>query len=124
MKTYEPSAGESIETTAQNMVQMATLFSEVVTAAFNDIPLDAAPNGDPKAIAEGYMTEMQRRSDEYRASPEYAARQMFTESDRMLTTMRADRDAYRIRATKAEQEVAEWKRRFDALLKITPEHKE
>jgi predicted nucleic acid-binding Zn-ribbon protein len=28
---------------------------------------------------------------------------------------------YRARSTKAEQEVAEWKRRFDALLKILPE---
>ena len=34
---------------------------------------------------------------------------------------RADRDAYRARATKAEQEIVEWKRRFDALLKIMPE---
>lgn len=31
-----------------------------------------------------------------------------------------DRDAYRARATRAEQEVAEWKNRFDALLMRTP----
>lgn len=33
---------------------------------------------------------------------------------------RLERDGYRARATKAEQEVAEWKRRFDALLERTP----
>lgn len=32
----------------------------------------------------------------------------------------AAREAYRARATKAEQEVAEWKARFDALLARTP----
>lgn len=32
----------------------------------------------------------------------------------------SERDQYRIRATKAEQEVAEWKRRFDLLLERTP----
>lgn len=35
-------------------------------------------------------------------------------------TLRTERESYRIRATKAEQEVAEWKRRFDALLAHTP----
>lgn len=34
-----------------------------------------------------------------------------------------DRDGYRTRATKAEQECAEWKRRFDVLLARTPEIK-
>jgi hypothetical protein len=38
-----------------------------------------------------------------------------------LEAARIDCTAYRTRATKAEQEVAEWKRRFDALLKIVPE---
>jgi phage shock protein A len=33
----------------------------------------------------------------------------------------SERDAFRARATKAEQEVAEWKRRFDLLLARTPE---
>lgn len=31
---------------------------------------------------------------------------------------------YRTRATKAEQEVAEWKRRFDVLLERTPKESE
>ena len=30
-------------------------------------------------------------------------------------------DTYRARVTKAEQEIIEWKLRFDALLKIVPE---
>ena len=38
-----------------------------------------------------------------------------------LLRAREDRDTYRARATKAEQEIVEWKRRFDALLKIVPE---
>jgi uncharacterized NAD(P)/FAD-binding protein YdhS len=29
-------------------------------------------------------------------------------------------EGYRARSTKAEQEVAEWKQRFDAMLKIVP----
>lgn len=33
------------------------------------------------------------------------------------------RDAFRARATQAEQECAEWKRRFDLLLARTPEAK-
>lgn len=37
-----------------------------------------------------------------------------------LHAARSDCAAYRTRATKAEQEGAEWKRRFDALLKIVP----
>lgn len=32
-----------------------------------------------------------------------------------------ERDSYRIRATKAEQELAEWKKRFDLLLARTPQ---
>ena len=42
---------------------------------------------------------------------------------RLLGEMHAvvrERDSYRIRATKAEQELAEWKKRFDLLLARTP----
>lgn len=38
-----------------------------------------------------------------------------------LSSLKEVAESYRIRATKAEQEVSEWKRRFDALLKILPE---
>ena len=34
-----------------------------------------------------------------------------------LAAMRVERDTFRARATKAEQEVAEWKARFDILLR-------
>lgn len=34
--------------------------------------------------------------------------------------VRRERDAYRSRATQAEQQVAEWKARFDALLQRMP----
>lgn len=75
MKTYEPGPGEDINDTARKMVTMAQHFGEVVTAEFNEIPLDAMPTSDPKDIAAGYMAELQRRSDEYHASPEYAESQ-------------------------------------------------
>ena len=39
--------------------------------------------------------------------------------DQLDSTLR-ERDVYRARATKAEQEVAEWKQRFDLLLKKEP----
>ena len=39
----------------------------------------------------------------------------------LLQNARAERDAYRVRATRAEQEVSEWKGRFDALLARTPD---
>lgn len=75
MKTYEPGPGESISDTARKMVVMAKHFGEIVTATFNEIPLDAMPTSDAEEIAAGYMAEMQRRSDEYHASPEYAESQ-------------------------------------------------
>ena len=34
-----------------------------------------------------------------------------------LAAMRVERDTFRVRATKAEQETAEWKARFDILLR-------
>jgi FtsZ-binding cell division protein ZapB len=34
-----------------------------------------------------------------------------------LSEMRVERDSFRARATKAEQETAEWKARFDILLR-------
>ena len=42
-----------------------------------------------------------------------------TEED--LRAVKQAAEAYRSRATKAEQETAEWKRRFDLLLARTPE---
>jgi hypothetical protein len=40
------------------------------------------------------------------------------QSDSELRIVRAALTEYRARATKAEQELAEWKRRFDELLKL------
>jgi hypothetical protein len=37
---------------------------------------------------------------------------------KQLNTARIECGSYRVRATKAEQEVAEWKARFDELLKF------
>ena len=40
--------------------------------------------------------------------------------DKLAVHLSSERDRYRIRATKAEQEAAEWKQRFDALLARVP----
>lgn len=40
--------------------------------------------------------------------------------DAQLSRLKATVNEYRARATKAEQECAEWKRRFDLLLERTP----
>ena len=47
------------------------------------------------------------------------ARANIKELQRALSEAEKQRTAYRERATKAEQEAAEWKRRFDILLLIT-----
>lgn len=40
---------------------------------------------------------------------------------REVIAMRSERDAYCRRAARAEQAIAEWKKRFDALLKLMGE---
>ena len=57
-------------------------------------------------------------------SPEIELRYLkraYSRQEADLLSARTYRDTYRARATQAEQEIAEWKRRFDALLKIVPE---
>lgn len=57
------------------------------------------------------------------ASPETqlrAANKRIRELDKLLLDMRESRDQYRARSTRAEQETAEWKFRFDRLLERTP----
>lgn len=44
------------------------------------------------------------------------ARREIRDLEKHLAGTVKDRETYRIRATKAEQECAEWKRRFDLLL--------
>lgn len=48
---------------------------------------------------------------------------MLKASHEQASAWLSERDTYRVRATKAEQEVAEWKKRFDALLARTPDQK-
>lgn len=58
------------------------------------------------------------------ASPETQLRQarsILREVQAELSIVRSSRDEHRARATKAEQEVAEWRKRFDLLLARTPE---
>lgn len=75
MKTYKPMGGESINDAAREMVKLANLTGDVVTAEFNGIPLDTAPGGDPLSIVDSYSEETERRRIEYEASPEYAEQQ-------------------------------------------------
>jgi hypothetical protein len=58
------------------------------------------------------------------ANPETTIRNLkrdLKRSREVANEMAATANTYRARATKAEQEVAEWKKRFDALLLRTPE---
>jgi FtsZ-binding cell division protein ZapB len=50
-------------------------------------------------------------------------RRMNTGLQKELNTARIAAEAYRARATKAEQEAADWRKRFDALLLRIPEVK-
>lgn len=55
-------------------------------------------------------------------SPETTIRYLkrdLAETERRLIAANEKASEYRARATKAETECAEWKRRFDALLKLT-----
>lgn len=57
------------------------------------------------------------------ASPETQLRKAERENRALhgkLFDMQAQRDTFRSRVTRAEQEVAEWKSRFDRLLERTP----
>lgn len=47
-------------------------------------------------------------------------RRMLREEQTTRAQMQTQRDAYRTRATLAEQAVVEWKERFDKLLERTP----
>lgn len=49
------------------------------------------------------------------------ARRQIKQLEYELTASRQDCSAYRLRATKAEQELSEWKKRFDLLLARTPQ---
>lgn len=42
------------------------------------------------------------------------------EKDKLIEVLIAQRDEYRVRATKAEQEAAAWRERFDLLLRKEP----
>lgn len=75
MKVYETHPGQHIKNAAEEMVALANFSGEVVTATFNDIPLDTAPGGDPSGIVASFNEEMERRRAEYVASPEYAKHQ-------------------------------------------------
>lgn len=48
------------------------------------------------------------------------AKSKLSDMERQFNTKKAEAEAYRVRATKAEQEVAEWKKRFDILLAREP----
>ena len=66
---YEPSAGESINETADQMVTLARTGGGTVTATFNDIELHATPTTDAASIVAFYTGECDRRRREYEASP-------------------------------------------------------
>lgn len=62
--------GTSIKRAAYQM--LAAMRDRPVTATFNDIPLRADENTTPEDIIKQYETEMERKREEYRNSPQYA----------------------------------------------------
>lgn len=71
---YEPFCGDSIEDSARSMVLLATKHQVKVNSTFNDIAVEALSETDANTIVKFYHAECERRSAEYRASPEYAER--------------------------------------------------
>jgi hypothetical protein len=67
---YEPEGGEMITDTAHRMVAMAQNRKTFVTAEFNGIELCATADSNPDEIVRRFHAEMERRAEEYRASPE------------------------------------------------------
>lgn len=75
MIQYESLPGDHIDRVAERMVELANKSYEFVMTEFNEINVIANPGEDPREVAARFRAEQQRRSDEYRASPEYQQRQ-------------------------------------------------
>lgn len=85
MKTikYEPGGGETIQHSCAEAVKLARDQQCEVFFNFNDIRMLAQPDTDPEVLAGMYMTESNRRHEEWLASPEYAEQQrQMDEQDR------------------------------------------
>lgn len=68
--TIQFTPGTSIKCASYRM--LAAMIDRPVTATFNDIPLYADKNTTPQDIVKQYETEMERKREEYRNSPQYA----------------------------------------------------
>jgi len=67
--------GVLVHQTCADLTDMANVLGTELTIDFNQIELRACPGTDGALLVKYYFQEMQRRSDEYHASPEYAERQ-------------------------------------------------
>ena len=72
---HEAKWGQDITDACREMVALADKHGEAVTMKFNGVKLAAAPGDNPQDTVDAYHAESQRRSDEWRASPEYAEQQ-------------------------------------------------
>ena len=67
--------GQDITDACHEMVALADKHGEAVLMEFNGIKLAAAPGDNPQDTVDAYHAEMQRKSDEWHASPAYAEQQ-------------------------------------------------
>ena len=91
MKTYEPMAGENVNTTAHEMVTLAMKTRDTVKAKFNGIELTATSNSTADGIVAYYGEESKRRSEMYRNSPE--GKKAIQENEERKVAMQKKHDA-------------------------------
>lgn len=72
---YEILAGTRIDEAAKEMVTLADLHREAVTADFNEVVLTAWPGDDPSKITNYFYSESQRQHEAYIQSDEYKQQQ-------------------------------------------------
>ena len=75
MQEYEPRCGETINRTANKMVELANESDDIVVAEFNGIKIYAHPMCSPEPIIAYYQDKTRRRYEEYVNSSEYKKQQ-------------------------------------------------
>lgn len=70
MKTYEPTAGTSINAACREAVNLATQGNTEITFTFNGIALEAAPSATPEGLVARWHLLFDAEREAYRNSPE------------------------------------------------------
>ncbi len=79
MLKHEARPGDNVTDAAQQMARLAKKKGQPVSCNFNDIELVCQPGESGEAVAQRYVEELERRSEAYRASPEYKQRKLEAE---------------------------------------------